>query len=340
MASPLGALMRRGKTDERDGFLEPVLVVSIAIAIFAVVTQCLAATGAISLSATQQLTMWLVAAGLIVLLWIAYMAVKAQAEAVKAQARMAEAVETARAGAEREAAAAREAAKEQVARAEREAAAARETAKEQVARAEREAAAARETAKEQVARAEREAAAARETAKEQVARAEREAAAARVAGAQRERDNTVASAESRATKAESGDAWVPPDKLRRLDGSKQSVTTADVFPNGCYLVPDSISGTQDYDETTGTRLRVYKCRVVDRNPTLEGRSRETVVQILANQTPVPPTGLQFEPVKFEDLQVTPYVTDKGQMGFLLRSKGIEPAVSLAAMHIHGRDGRR
>jgi hypothetical protein len=304
MASPLSALMRRGKTDERDGFLEPVLVVSIAIAIFAVVTQCLAATGAISLSATQQLTMWLVAAGLIVLLWIAYMAVKAQAEAVKAQARMAEAVETARAGAEREAAAARE------------------------------------TAKEQVARAEREAAAARETAKEQVARAEREAAAARETGAQRGRDNTVASAESRATKAESGDAWVPPDKLRRLDGSKQSVTTADVFPNGCYLVPGSISETQDYDETTGTRLRVYKCRVVDRNPTLEGRSRETVVQILANQTPVPPTGLQFEPVKFEDLQVTPYVTDKGQMGFLLRSKGIEPAVSLAAMHTHGRDGRR
>ena len=323
MAGPLAALMRRGKTAERDGFLEPALVVSIAIAIFAVVTQCLAATGAISLSATQQLTMWLVAAGLIVLLWIAYMAVKAQAEAVKAQARMAEAVETARAGAEREAAAAREA------------------AKEQVAQAEREAAAAREAAKEQVAQAEREAAAAREAAKEQVAQAEREAAAARGARAQRERDNTVASAESRATKAESGDAWVPPDKLRRLDGSKQSVNTADVFPNGCYLVPGSISETQDYDETTGTRLRVYQCQVVDRNPALEGRSRETMVQILANQAPVPPTGLQFEPVKFEDLQVTPYVTDKGQMGFLLRSKGIEPAVSLAAMHAeHGRHGHR
>jgi hypothetical protein len=322
MASGFAAWMRREKTAERDGFLEPALVVSIAIAIFAVVTQCLAATGAISLSATQQLTMWLVAAGLIVLLWIAYMTVKAQAETVKAQARMAEAVERAGAGAEREAAAAREAAKEQVARAEREAAAAREAAKEQVTRAEREAAAAREAAKEQVTRAER-------AAEEWVARA------------QRERDNTVASAESRATEAESGDAWVPPDKLRRLDGSKQSVNTADVFPNGCYLVPGSISETQDYEETTGTRLRVYQCQVVDRNPALEGRSRETVVQILADQTPVPPTGLQFEPVKFEDLQVTPYVTDKGQMGFLLRSKGIEPTVSLATTHTEdGRDGRR
>jgi hypothetical protein len=46
------------------------LIISIFIVIFAVTTQLLAATGAISLSTTLQLTMWLIAAGLIVLLWI------------------------------------------------------------------------------------------------------------------------------------------------------------------------------------------------------------------------------------------------------------------------------
>jgi hypothetical protein len=107
--------IRPEKTAERDSFLTPVLAVSIAIAIFAVVTQCLAATGAISLSTTQQLTMWLVAAGLIVLLWIAYLA-------VRAQARMAEAVEAVTDAAGREAAAAREAAQAQVAQAQKAAA--------------------------------------------------------------------------------------------------------------------------------------------------------------------------------------------------------------------------
>jgi hypothetical protein len=46
------------------------LIISIFIVIFAVTTQLLAATSAISLSTTLQLTMWLIAAGLIVLLWI------------------------------------------------------------------------------------------------------------------------------------------------------------------------------------------------------------------------------------------------------------------------------
>jgi uncharacterized membrane protein YqiK len=47
---------------------------SFVVVIFAIGTQLLAAAGAISLSTTQQLTMWLVALGLIVLLSIAYMA--------------------------------------------------------------------------------------------------------------------------------------------------------------------------------------------------------------------------------------------------------------------------
>jgi hypothetical protein len=84
--------IRSEKTAERDRFLTPALAVSIAIVIFVLVTQLLAGTGAISLSTTQQLTMWLVAAGLIVLLWIAYMM-------VLAQARLADALVTATAAA-------------------------------------------------------------------------------------------------------------------------------------------------------------------------------------------------------------------------------------------------
>jgi hypothetical protein len=49
-------------------------VLSFVVVIFAVVTQLLSATGVISVSTTQQLTMWLVTLGLIVLLSIAYMA--------------------------------------------------------------------------------------------------------------------------------------------------------------------------------------------------------------------------------------------------------------------------
>lgn len=51
----------------------PVVLIFIVV-ISAVATQLLSATGAVSLSTTQQLTVWLVALGLIVLLSIAYMA--------------------------------------------------------------------------------------------------------------------------------------------------------------------------------------------------------------------------------------------------------------------------
>jgi membrane protein implicated in regulation of membrane protease activity len=66
-----------GKTAGRDDFLAPALYVSIAIAIFAVVTQLLYAAGAVSLSTTQLLGIWLAAATLIVLLWAAYMIARA-----------------------------------------------------------------------------------------------------------------------------------------------------------------------------------------------------------------------------------------------------------------------
>ena len=258
--------IRPEKTAERDGFFTPVLAVSIAIAIFAVVTQSLVAIGAISLSPTQQLTIWLVAAGLIVLLWIAYMA-------VQAQARLAEAMVATAAGAE----------------------------------------AAREAAEARAARAER-------------AIAER---------ARRGRDDTRASAEPRAAEAESRDAWVPPDKLRRLDGSERSVNTADLFPNGCYL--DSISEARETD-TRGavvdiSRPRMYQCAVVDLNPALKDRPHDAVVDVVADQELSPPPGVRHPLVEFDGLTITPCVTDDRspiRMGYALRATSIRFAAGEAA----------
>jgi hypothetical protein len=253
---------RREKTADRDGFFTPVVVVSIAIAIFAVVTQCLAATGAISLSPTQQLTLWLVAAGLIVLLWIAYMAVQGQTRVTEKLM-----AATAAAAVERDAARARA--------------------------------------------------------------AKAELAAKKLAAAADSGD-VAPDLESRA-KAESRDPWVPPEKLRRLDGSAESVNTADVFPDGCYL--DSIGEARGYGEETDTggavvgiaRARIYPCTVVDR--ALRDGPHDTVVNILADQKPSLPPGVRHPLVEFDDLTITRYVTDGSavRMGYELRANGIRPA---------------
>jgi hypothetical protein len=127
------------------------------------------------------------------------------------------------------------------------------------------------------------------------------------------------------------------------NGSRLHVSMQDVFPHGCHLVPDSIVEAQDYDENTGRRSptvdkhtgqRVFQCRVMDMDPELEGRSRETVVKVLADRMPVPPTRAPFELVEFEGLQVTPYV-DTGRcqgrgrcnarMAFSLRATGMKAA---------------
>ena len=69
-----------------------------------------------------------------------------------------------------------------------------------------------------------------------------------------------------------------------------AVSTRDVFPHGCCLVPDSITEATDCNEATHTRSPAldkqagrpaYPCRVSD----LAGRSREVVVKILANKMP-------------------------------------------------------
>ena len=56
---------------------------------------------------------------------------------------------------------------------------------------------------------------------------------------------------------------------------------------------------------------VFQCRVMDMDSELEGRSRETVVKILADRMPAPPTRQPFELVEFEGLQVTRTWTPAG-----------------------------
>jgi hypothetical protein len=131
------------------------------------------------------------------------------------------------------------------------------------------------------------------------------------------------------------------------NGWRIPVSQQQVFPAGCHLMPDSITEAIDYDEQTRTRTpaidkvtgkRVFQCRVADMDPELEGRSRETVVKILADRPPSPPTGQPFELVEFDGLQVTPYVDSgrcQGQgrcaarMAFSLRATGIKAARPVA-----------
>jgi hypothetical protein len=117
-------------------------------------------------------------------------------------------------------------------------------------------------------------------------------------------------------------------------GARFPVAMADAFPAGCALVPESITEAQDYDEATRSRSpsfdkvtgkKVWQCRVSDLDPELAGRSREVGVKILADREPAAPTGQPFEMVEFENLTVTPYVTDKGRMAYSLRATGLKPA---------------
>src|SRR5215469_9960920 len=118
------------------------------------------------------------------------------------------------------------------------------------------------------------------------------------------------------------------------NGARFPVAMADAFPAGCALVPESITEAQDYDPDTKTRTpssdkltgkKVWQCRVSDLDPELAGRSREVGVKILADREPAPPTGQPFEMVEFENLTVTPYVTDKGRMAYSLRATALKPA---------------
>jgi hypothetical protein len=118
-------------------------------------------------------------------------------------------------------------------------------------------------------------------------------------------------------------------------GTRFAVTMGQVFPEGCHLMPDSISEAMDYDEETRRRSPavdkltgkpVFQVRVVDLDPDLTGRSREVVVKVIADRMPVPPTRAPFEAVEFENLTVTPYVVDATKrMAYSLRASGIKAA---------------
>lgn len=120
-------------------------------------------------------------------------------------------------------------------------------------------------------------------------------------------------------------------------GVRFSVRFEDVFPNGCVLVPDSITAAQDFDEKTRARTpsldkltgqRVWQCRVMDMDEELKGRSREVSVKILADVQPVPPVG-PFEPVEFEGMTVTPYVSNSGRLSYAYRATGLRAPASAA-----------
>jgi hypothetical protein len=274
------------------------LVSIFVVAIFAVVTQLLAASGAISLSTTLQLTMWLVALGFIVLLAIAYMsfrvfervyetpspkedydgnagAMRAPASALDANGQLDKASETQDPAAQK-----------------------------------------RNDAQDA---AEQEA----QTAQEQLAQLPQDAGSPRNPTDRPPQSVPGWAPDGSALKAE--DTWVPPDEFRHLDGSGYSVSTEEVFPDGCYLVPDSITPVS-YNPTG---QRVYECRVVDQNPALKDRPHETVVKIWTSQKPSQASMPRFVRVKFEHLTITPYVTDRNPMWirYSLRATGLQPAAA-------------
>ena len=274
MTSSSFGLVNRGKRAERVDFVAPAVCGSIALAIFVVVTQLLATSGAISLSATQLLTIWLVAAALIVLLWIAYMICRAYVtEGVPAELQVRPVPEA-------------------------------NGAPEEI-----------DPDRWDVGRARDE------------AKAEKSVEGVAEEPEQELRDgsprNTGGSPPSNGSAGEDEDAWVPPGELRHLLGTERRVSTAEVFPDGCYLQPDSIrQGVKD----TLTGRPVYQCRVVDRNPAKD-QAHEAVVNILADRPPVPPTGQRFEQVEFDNLTITPYITDRSPMRiwYSLRATGIHAA---------------
>jgi hypothetical protein len=275
------------------------LVSIFVVVIFAVVTQLLAANGAISLSTTLQLTMWLVALGFIVLLAIAYMSFRVF-ERVYETATSPHEDRAGNAGAMRAPAPALDANGERDKASETQAPAAQKRNDAQDA-------------------AEQEA----QTAQEQLAQLPHAAGSPRNPTDRPPQFVPGWAPDGSDLKAE--DTWVPPDELRHLDGSEYSVSTQEVFPDGCYLEPDSI--TLVSDKPSGQR--VYECRVVDQNPALKDRPHETVVKILANQKPSQASMPRFGRVEFEHLTITPYVTDQNPMWirYSLRATGLRPAAA-------------
>jgi hypothetical protein len=279
-----------GRTVGRNAFLASGLNVTtlfsiFVVLLFALITQLLTASSAISLSTTLQLTMWLVALGLIVLLVIAYMFLRVF-ESVHENATFSE--------------------KHRAANAETMLAPAPvlETNGHRYKAYETQAPAAQKRSDAQ-----------------EGAQLGPDAASPGNPTVRPPQFKLGWGPDGSALKAE--DTWVPPDELRHLDGSEYSVSTEEVFPDGCYLEPGSIKLVSE--QPNGQR--VYECRVVDRNPALKDGPHETVVKIRADQEPSQASMPRFGRVEFEGLTITPYVTDQNPMWirYSLRAAGLHPA---------------
>jgi hypothetical protein len=129
-----------------------------------------------------------------------------------------------------------------------------------------------------------------------------------------------------------------------IGGVRLPVSTGDVFPDGCVLLPGSLAEVKDFDERTRaqspavdkvTGQRVWQVRVHDLDQSLpENRSREVVVKLLADREPQVPGNGQFVPVEFDGLTITPYVDSsrcngqgkcRARGAFSLRATAIRPA---------------
>lgn len=101
-------------------------------------------------------------------------------------------------------------------------------------------------------------------------------------------------------------AWSPIEPIRDFDTSTK----------------DNV--VQAVDKITGERL--WAVEVYDPDKQARKADRTVTVKIPAPVQPeMPPGGngdLPFRPVEFDGMAVTPYVTDKGRLGFSYRAKGM------------------
>ena len=125
------------------------------------------------------------------------------------------------------------------------------------------------------------------------------------------------------------------------------VHTADVFPDGAYLVgpveavmdfnaakrPDG-SRPQQTDPETG--LLVWSVPVLDADPAARKADKTVTIKFVAKVQPVPPenkSGMPFTPVDFCGLTATPYIAETGgrpRLAWSYRADGMS-ALSVKAV---------
>jgi hypothetical protein len=113
-----------------------------------------------------------------------------------------------------------------------------------------------------------------------------------------------------------------------------AVDFGQVFPDGAFAV--SIEPIRDFDASTKdnvvqavdkiTGQRLWAVEVYDPDKQARKADRTVTVKIPAPVQPEMPVSgngdLPFRPVEFDGMAVTPYVTDKGRLGFSYRAKGM------------------